>query len=415
MKRISNIFHKIIDYNNIILADENARRNKSKTYGVKIHDRNKEANLKKLQEAFTNLTYKTSEYFVFKIYEPKEREIYRLPYFPDRIAHHALMNQLEPIWEKLFIHTSYACRKKKGIHKAVQDIKKVLRRDKENTKYCLKLDVKKFYPSIDHDILKSIVRRKIKDSKALTLLDEIIDSAAGVPIGNYLSQYFANLYLTYFDHWIKEVKRVKYYFRYADDIVTFSNNKEDLHELRKDIEEYLSSNLKLRLKRNYQIFPLDSRGLDFVGYKFFHTHTLLRKSIKLGLYKSLRKLRKWKRSSKYIQKKLCAYFGWLKFCNSKHLCKKHINDLCGKHSIPKPCHIVAKEDIITNIIDKEIKILYFQRYSKYTKIYVKTNKMLCVKSKSKRIFSLLVSEVMPAHTYILTLKNNIYKLYEISI
>ena len=129
---------------------------------------------------------------------------------------------------KIFIAHTYACRKNKGIHKAAQDIKKVLRKDVVNTQYCLKLDIKKFYPSIDHEILKSIVRRKIKDTKVLKLLDEIIDSAPGVPIGNYLSQYFANLYLAYFDHWIKECKKIKYYFRYADDIVIFSKNKESL-------------------------------------------------------------------------------------------------------------------------------------------------------------------------------------------
>lgn len=154
------------------------------------------------------------------------------------------------------IYCTYLClQKNKGIHKAAQDIKRVLRKDTVNTQYCLKLDIKKFYPSIDHEILKSIVRRKIKDTRVLKLLDEIIDSAPGVPIGNYLSQYFANLYLAYFDHWIKECKKIKYYFRYADDIVIFSKDKESLHTLIKVIIEYLNINLKLTVKSNYQVFP----------------------------------------------------------------------------------------------------------------------------------------------------------------
>ena len=120
--------------------------------------------------------------------------------------------------------------KNRGIHKLVNNLKKALKYDPEGTKYCLKLDIKKFYPSINHDILKEILRYKIKDEELLQVLDGIIDSAEGVPIGNYLSQFFANLYLAYFDHWIKEVLKVIYYFRYCDDITILGANKEELHE-----------------------------------------------------------------------------------------------------------------------------------------------------------------------------------------
>ena len=148
------------------------------------------------------------------------------------------MNVLEPIWVKTFISTSYACIKGRGIHAGVRDVKEVLK-DVEGTKYCLSWDIKKYYPSIDNEIMKLKVRKKIGDERLLKVLDEIIDSAEGLPIGNYLSQYLANVYLNDFDHWLKEVKKVKYYFRYADDGRIFSNSKEYLHELRKDIEEYL--------------------------------------------------------------------------------------------------------------------------------------------------------------------------------
>lgn len=138
------------------------------------------------------------------------------------------MNILEPIWVSLFTEDTYSCIKDRGIHKAADKVKKAL---KEIRTHYLLLEngYSEFYPSIDHDILKTILRKKIKDKDLLWLLDVIIDSADGVPIGNYLSQYFANIYLAYFDHWIKEVKKVRYYFRYADDIVILGDDPKQLH------------------------------------------------------------------------------------------------------------------------------------------------------------------------------------------
>ena len=203
------------------------------------------------------------------------------------------MNILEPIWVSIFTKDTYSCIKNRGIHAAAKNVKHILRTDNDGTRYCLKIDIRKFYPSIDHDILKMVIRRRIKDKRLLWLLDEIIDSVpTGVPIGNYLSQYFANLYLAYFDHWLKEVKHVKYYWRYADDIVILALNKEVLHELLHEIRAYLRENLKLKVKRNYQVFPTNTRGIDFLGYRFFHTHTFLRKSIKKKLFRRVAKLRK---------------------------------------------------------------------------------------------------------------------------
>lgn len=413
MKRISNIFDKIVDINNIECADENARKGKTRTHGVKLHDRNRETNIFNIQKSLADLTYKTSEYSIFKIYEPKEREIYRLPYYPDRIVHHTLMNYLEPIWEKVFIAHSYACRKNKGIHKAVVDIKKVLRKDKDNTKYCLKLDIRKFYPSIDHDILKTIIRKKLKDKKLLVILDEIIDSAPGVPIGNYLSQYFANLYLTYFDHWIKETKKVRYYFRYADDIVIFHKDKQFLHNLLKDIEVYLNDNLKLKVKPNHQVFPLDSRGLDFVGYRFYHTLTLLRKSIKYNLCKSVSKLSKAKRSREYVRRKLCSYFGWVKFCDAINLCKKIINPLCESYNLTTPECIVTKKSIISNLIAKPLRFVTSKIYDSYIKLYVVINKIFSTNTKSTRLLRLLIESNLKGYPFVTLYKKN--NRYEITV
>jgi len=319
MKRIGNLYEKIYSTENLYLAYDKARSGKGKTYGVIHFEKDLDNNILQIQEELKNETYKTSEYDVFTIYDPKERQIYRLP-FRDRIVQHAIMNILENIWTFVFISHTYSCIKGKGIHGALNHIKRDLK-NIDDTKYCLKMDIKKFYPSIDHDIMKIIIRKKIKDNKLLKLLDGIIDSAPGVPIGNYLSQFLANLYLSYFDHWLKEVKRVKYYYRYADDLVILADNKEDLHQLRKDIQEYLSENLKLDLKRNYQVFPIESRGIDFIGYVFYHTHILLRKRIKKNFCKCVAKLNKKVMSEREYKMKICSWIGWCKFCNSNHLIK----------------------------------------------------------------------------------------------
>jgi len=312
MKRKGNLYQQICSIENLVLADQKARKGKSDQYGIKVHDRNQVANLYHLQQMLITKTYRTSEYTTFKVFEPKERDVYRLPYFPDRITHHAIMNVLEPIFVSVFTADTYSCIKKRGIHGAARSVKRALR-DVPSTKYCLKLDVRKFYPTIDHQVLKDLLRRKLKDPDLLWLLDEIIDSTAGVPIGNYLSQYFANFYLAYFDHWIKEVKGVKYYFRYADDLVILAPTKAELHQLLADIRIYFSR-LKVQVKGNYQVFPVHARGLDFVGYVFFHTHIRLRKSIKQNFARKM--------SGGCNDLTVASYWGWAKHCNSNHLMKK---------------------------------------------------------------------------------------------
>src|SRR6185369_6849452 len=275
MKRVGYLYERVCSINNLKLADRIASRGKSKQRGVVNHRRQSESNILKLHESLKNKTYKTSEYHTFTLFDKKEREIHSLPYYPDRIVQHAIMNVLEKTFVATFVADTYSCIKRRGIHKALRKVTHALK-DREGTKYCLKLDIKKFYPSVDNEILKKLLRRKFKDNDLLTLLDDIINSQKGIPIGNLTSQWFANYYLTPFDHWLKETKRVKYYFRYCDDIVILHHDKEYLHSLRLDIQEYLANNLNLQLKSNWQVFPIESRGLDFVGYKSYHDYILLR-------------------------------------------------------------------------------------------------------------------------------------------
>lgn len=316
MKRFGDLYQKIISIENLELADLKARKGKGQQYGIRLFDKNKQNNLMRLHEMLKNKTYHTSAYTTFKIYEPKERVVYRLPYFPDRILHHAVMNYLEGIFVSVFTADTYSCIKGRGIHAASFAIRKSLL-NVNSTKYCLKLDVKKFYPSIDHVILKQLIRRKIKDRDLLWLLDEIIDSAVGVPIGNYLSQYFANFYLTYFDHWIKEQMLVIDYVRYADDIAIFHSQKEYLHYLLNQIRIYWREKLNLEIKENYQIFLLKSRGLDMVGYVHFHDCVYVRKSIKKSFGRAV-----FKRSGRAS---IDSYMGWLRHCNGINLTRKILN------------------------------------------------------------------------------------------
>jgi RNA-directed DNA polymerase len=316
MKRIGNIYEQITSMTNLQEADRRARRGKLHTYGVIMHNANQEANLLVLQDLLQSKNYRTSAYDTFPVYEPKERLVYRLPYFPDRITHHAIMNILEPIFVSSFTADTYSCLKRRGIHHLVGKLKHDLK-DIPGTQYCLKFDIKKFYPSVDHDVLKALLRRKFKDQDLLWLLDEIIDSAPGLPIGNYLSQYLANFYLSYFDHWLKEEKRVRYMYRYADDIVILGHDKARLHTLLQDIKQYLEE-LSLEVKENYQVFPVDARGIDFVGYVFYHTHVGIRKQIKKNFARKLALNPK--------HKSRASYMGWLGHCNAKHLTKKLITD-----------------------------------------------------------------------------------------
>lgn len=387
MKRLNNLYHKIHHIDNINKADGKARKCKGRSYGVQKHDLKRDQDNQELSECLAKCQYKTSEYTTETIYEPKERLIYILPYYPDRITHHAIMNILEPVWTKIFTKDTYSCIKGRGIHALARKLQKDLKEDVQGTKYCLKLDIRKFYPSIDHGILKSIIRRKIKDRKVLQLLDEIIDSAPGVPIGNYLSQYFANLYMTYFDHWIKEDLKVKYYYRYADDIVLLSDSKDELRKWFIHLKEYLENNLKLQIKPNYQIYPSDSRGIDFVGYVFYHTHTKIRKSIKMKIWRLVRDYLAKRIDKGRFRAGMTSYAGWLKYCDSKNLLTK-IQRLTGfKYSNWR-----GIEGKISRFYGKNIYFVDVMPYKKYFKIlFVYKGNSYVVKSKSILLFTQLTS------------------------
>lgn len=318
MKRHSDLWKEIITPENISLAFDKARKGKSKYSEVRKIERKRDHYLKEIQSMLENQTFQTSDYKIKKVYEPKERDIYVLPFYPDRIIQHCLMNVIEPIWDKLFIHDSYACRKGKGQHKASQRLMYFIRKSKY--KFYLQGDIKKFYPSIKHDIMKNIVRNKIKDKSLLHIFDNIIDSIKGnynVPIGNYTSQWLGNLYLNELDTFVKHELKCKYYLRYNDDFVILGEDIKNLKIKQEKIRVFLKKKLDLTLAKD-KIQPVKN-GIEFIGYKHFIDKILIRKSSKIRMFRKLKNnvTNKYKLTEQYIQSYLGSLKGWLKWSSDK--------------------------------------------------------------------------------------------------
>jgi len=308
MKRYGNLFHKIYDIDNIRLAHKNASKGKGSYRDVIMVNKHPEKYFKEIQSLLVDKKFINSKYKIeHKNDKGKLREICKLPYYPDRIIHHSIMQILEPIWKSSLIADTYQSIKGRGVHKAKRKIEKHLAN--YTPEYCLKIDIKKFYPSIDNSIMKSTIRRKIKCKYTLWLLDEIIDSIKGLPIGNYLSQYFGNIYLSRMDHILKENLKVKSYFRYCDDVVIMHSNKKFLHYCLYVIKK-VCKDIKLEIKSNYQVFKTFKRGLDFLGFRFFRFYVLLRKKIATG----------FKRATKNNSiDSISSYYGWIKSCSAYNL------------------------------------------------------------------------------------------------
>jgi retron-type reverse transcriptase len=270
MKRHGNLWEEMISFPSLLRAAEVARKGKRFRPSVAGFHFDQERALWKLHEELAAKTYQPGPYRSFHIYEPKLRQISAAPY-RDRVVHHALTGVLEPIFERSFIPDSYACRKGKGTHAAADRCQDFAGR----FKYVLKADIQKFFPSMDHEICKQLIGRKIKDPNVLWLTGRIIDGSnpqeeinnyfpgdtlftpmerrRGIPIGNQTSQFFANVYLDPLDHFAKERLGVKGYVRYVDDFLVFSDDKERLAEARQQIAEFL---VQLRLR----LHPKEMRG-----------------------------------------------------------------------------------------------------------------------------------------------------------
>jgi retron-type reverse transcriptase len=322
-KRLKNIYPLVFDAENLIRSQYNAQRSKKESAEIRKFNENISDNLYKLYEMLKSETYQPGKYRTKTVYETKKRVLMIAPFFPDRIIHHCIINVLGNVWARSFIDNTYACIKGRGIHKCMEDIHSDLLVHRKRTKYCLKIDVKKFYDNVDHSVLKTMLRYRIADESMLRLLDTIIDSTGtdkGLPIGNYTSQYLANLYLSYFDRWAKEEVNLRYYYRYMDDIVILHRSKEYLHDILDQIGLYFGAELKLEIKHNWQIFPVDARGIDFVGFKQNHYGILLRKGILMRFYAKYKEIceRYQVEDITTIKHLFPSEYGWITKCSEKH-------------------------------------------------------------------------------------------------
>lgn len=372
MTGTKDLFNSICSMDNLYRAYQNAKSGKGWYKEVKQIEKRPFYYLAGLQYMLKNHLFKTSEYEIFILNEgKKKRDVYKLPFFPDRIAQWAILQVIEPFLVANMTADTYSAIPGKGIQPIVNDLRgyyktkrvdgkkksvwvpSILLSDEENTRYCYKIDLHHYYQSINHEVLKQKFRKVFKDPELLWLLDEIVDSIntateedlielslsgeievdpnTGIPIGNYMSQYSGNFYLSSFDHWVKEELHVKHYYRYMDDVVIFSSSKEELHEIHKKVTAYLRDYLHLNIKGNYQIFPTKVRGVDFVGYRFFGEYTLLRKSTAINFKRKMRACRKkMENNIPPTYSEWCSfnsYKGWLGNCDSYRLSKKYIEPL----------------------------------------------------------------------------------------
>jgi len=306
MKRVGYLFERICDWDNLLLAYRKAKRGKHGN-SIEEYGYDWETQLYRTQQELLEGSFRFGDYHQFLIFEPKERQITAAP-FKDRVVHHAICNVLGPVLDKPLINTSYACRKRKGLHKAIKKAFYLYR----NSKYHYRLDISKFYYTIDHDILISLLERKIKDKKLVGLIrlllathnsgreyyfpfegDDLFDMIRprGLPIGNLTSQLFANFYLSGLDHYIREDLHLPTYIRYMDDMLVFGNDKDELKRARIMIMEKLDS-LRLKLNPGKDAIQSNSQGVDILGFR------LLGNTIRIRNQNLCRFKRKLKRKSR---------------------------------------------------------------------------------------------------------------------
>ena len=332
--RFIHTYKDIISLENILVAWREFLKGKKQRKDVLIFERNLMANIIDLHNDLKNKTYKHSEYKAFKINDPKPRDIHKAS-VRDRLLHHAIYRILYPYFDTKFIYDSYSCRLDKGTHRALDRFKSFGNKvSKNNTKTCyvLKCDVRKFFASIDHNILKDILAKYIEDKDILWLLNQIIDSFnskttrkndlhistmadicnKGLPLGNLTSQLLVNIYMNLFDQFVKRKLKVKYYIRYADDFVVFSENKEYLENTLKQMKEFLENNLKLRMHPDKVFIKTLSSGVDFLGWVNFPKYRVLRTATKKRMFRNLK-------GNRYKEESLRSYLGLLNHGNTKKL------------------------------------------------------------------------------------------------
>lgn len=304
MKTYNNLFERIYSFESLYRAYRRARLGKRQRVSVMVFEQDLEGNLIQLQNELVWNMYQTGNYHRFQVYEPKQREVAALP-FRDRVVQHSLVSVIEPIWESRFIADSYACRPGRGLHKGTDRVQGMMRATlrEHGQVFALKLDVRKFFASVDHEVMRKLLRRHIACERTLDLCDGILASSLkaptltpkGLPIGNLTSQLWANVYLHELDSYAKHDLRVENYARYMDDVVVIHHDKAYLQDLRAKFTDFLRDELRLEVNDKTQVFPVATkhgRALDYLGYRIWPTHRLIRKNSIKRMLRTFRQLSK---------------------------------------------------------------------------------------------------------------------------
>ncbi|RDY70336.1 RNA-dependent DNA polymerase [Halobacillus trueperi] len=351
MKRYSNLFSQVIDYENLYEAYINAKKGKRFRGEVLEFTNNLEENLIQLQNELIHKTYRVGRYREFHVFEPKKRLIMALP-FRDRVVQWAIYKVLEPLFDMQFIRDSYACREGMGTQRAADRLQYWMRKKDRGPcrkPYYLKLDISKYFYRIDHDVLLNILGRKVKDPELMNLLELIIKceetnfgvplgdhhfendrlEGMGMPIGNLTSQLFANLYLNELDQYAKHDMRIKHYIRYMDDVTILHDSKQELHRILEEIDAFLRSELKLQLNNKTTIRPIKD-GIEFVGFRIWPTHRKLKKKTVKKMNNRLKYVKKafarGEVSLESIRSTLFSYLGFMEHADCHHLKNKVLRE-----------------------------------------------------------------------------------------
>jgi RNA-directed DNA polymerase len=344
MKTQKNLYPKIYNLSNLMIAWRKARKGKTKKIYVMEFEKDTLSNLIKLQKELKYQTYIPNPLKTFILRDPKTRKISKSA-FRDRIVHHAIHNVLEPIFEKTFIYDSCANRRGKGNLFAIKRFYKFIKKVSKNGKqsgwynqnqvkgYCLKADVKHYFEEVNHSVLLDLIKKKINDKKIINLIQKILSNhtgkilGKGMPLGNLTSQFFANVYLNELDYFVKHKLIQKYYIRYVDDFIILNSSKEKLFQIKKEIDNFLSEKLRLQLHPEKTKIISLSKNIDFVGFRNFYYYTLLRKR---NIKKMLNKIKRYKKEEIPKTKILESFQGWqayAKWANTLNLRKRIVKSI----------------------------------------------------------------------------------------
>lgn len=324
LKSIRNCFDKRLTFEKLIEAEKRAGKNKGNNKEVIKYRTDLESNIVNLLMELKSGTYRLGKYREFKIFEPKERLIKCLPY-KDRIAQQWYIEEfIKPYYVPRMIKDSYACIEKRGTIKAVNQLQKYMNKYKKEfpNYYVLQCDIRKFFFNIDKNILFNILKRNIKDKKLLELTYLFIfdnQETKSIPIGNYTSQYFGNIYLNELDKYVKNILKIKYYVRYLDDFIILGKDKEECKYLKDKIELFLKQNLLLEYNPKSRYYP-SSLGIDFCGYRIFEDYCLIRNRCKKNILKKIKLWKKLRINNKLdlrlVKQSWNSYLGHIKHVSS---------------------------------------------------------------------------------------------------